>query len=328
MSQEPKKQEKLECPPCPPYPPNRTFDWRAILLIVLTASYFCFVFIVLFRFNQLSQALDDSTKALGGLTAGQLQLESKLDAVERSGEADKTALEEKLKELADRQTVISDQRNDVKAPFPLEEVMKSIVEIVCIDNQDKNTYYTASGTSIDLSGLILTNRHILISDDGSLIKYCGIGFTTDMSQAPSIDYIAATVAVHQQTDLALLKIMERVDKADLPKEFPAISLAGSAKAANALNLGDPVFIGGYPDIGAETFTFTQGVVSGRVGGNYIKTSALIDSGASGGAGFDSAGHYIGVPTAAAKGEIGGSLGYLIGADVVDEFMTEYARAKK
>jgi len=308
--------------------PRKPFGRRKVLLILLVVSFACFMGVVFVRFQQLNRVLEDSSKAMDNLVTSQQKLEGRLAEVERSGLADKTALEQKLKELSDRQTTISGKRNDVKAPFPLEVVMKSIVEIVCIDNKNKNTYYTASGTSIDLSGLIITNRHILVSDDGSLIKYCGIGFTTDMAEAPSIDYIASTVAVHQQTDLALLKILERVDKGALPKEFPAISLAGSAKAADALNMGDPVFIGGYPDIGAETFTFTQGVVSGRVGNNYIKTSALIDSGASGGGGFDSDGHYIGVPTAAAKGEIGGSLGYLIGADVVDKFMTEYEHSKK
>jgi S1-C subfamily serine protease len=50
---------------------------------------------------------------------------------------------------------------------------------------------------------------------------------------------------------------------------------------------------------------------------------LIDSGTSGGAAFDADGNYIGVPTAAVSGDIGGSLGYLIGADIVDKFLIDY-----
>jgi S1-C subfamily serine protease len=113
----------------------------------------------------------------------------------------------------------------------------------------------------------------------------------------------------------------------LPAEFPFLSLQDATKASDGLSLGDPIYIGGYPGIGADTFTFTQGVVSGRVGDELIKTSALIDSGTSGGAAFDSGGTYVGVPTAAAKGEIGGSLGYLIGANVIDRFIADFLAGK-
>ena len=65
------------------------------------------------------------------------------------------------------------------------------------------------------------------------------------------------------------------------------------------------------------------MVSGRVGDGLIKTSALIDSGTSGGAAFNADGRFIGVPTAAVRGDIGGSLGYLIGADVVDRFLQDF-----
>ncbi len=252
------------------------------------------------------------------------RLEERLQRYEQASLGDRTTFEERLKSLADRQTASEEQAKiPVLAPFPMEAVMRAIVEVVCIDNKDKDVYYTASGTVIDKSGLIVTNRHILVSSDDSLIGICGVGFTDDLEKPPRIEYVAKTAAVHKQADLAVLRIIDRMDRDALPSEFPAISLKEASQAAKDLNLGDPVFIGGYPDIGADTFTFTQGVVSGRLGNEYIKTSALIDTGASGGAGFDARGTYIGVPTAAAKGEIGGSLGYLIGADIVDAFIVDY-----
>ena len=210
----------------------------------------------------------------------------------------------------------------VEAPFRIEDVLPAIVEIICIDNNDQNTYYTGSGTVIDSAGFIVTNRHTLLSDDGSLIKFCGVGVTADPSSPPRVEFVAATVAIQQENDLALLRISERLDGAELPKAFSWISLLGSAEASLELRLGDEIFIGGYPGIGAETFTFTQGVVSGRVGERLIKTSALIDSGTSGGAAFDARGRYVGLPSAAARGKIGGSLGYLVGADAVDAFVRE------
>jgi S1-C subfamily serine protease len=296
---------------------------RAWLFIALGAAVFVFGAVILSKFTATSRQLEARLVAEERLLAEQRKLSERLDAVEVAGDEVKLALEKRIAELSAERRGGAEAPSPVKSPFPLEKVMGSIVEIVCIDNNDEDLYYTGSGTVIDKQGIIVTNHHILLSEDGSLIRYCGIGFTTDLQQAPNIGYIGRPTAIHKDTDLAILRITESVDDGQLPAEFPAITLDGSAAAASALNLGDPVYIGGYPDIGADTFTFTQGVVSGRVGPTFIKTSAIIDTGASGGAAFDSGGTYIGVPTAAARGEIGSSLGYLIGADVVDRFLADF-----
>ncbi len=211
----------------------------------------------------------------------------------------------------------------VETPFPLESVVPSLVKLVCIDNRDDKTFFTSTGTVIDESGLILTNSHALSSLDGSLIRYCGVGFTDDLRRAPMISYVAAVAAVHAEADLAILRITEHLDGRDLPAVFPAITLGDRALSFVSPLLGETVFIGGYPGIGAETLTFTQGVVSGHVGPDLIKTSALIDSGTSGGAVFDLRGRYIGVATAAVSGDIGGSLGFIVSAGVVDGFLDQY-----
>lgn len=272
----------------------------------------------------------ETQRGLGSETARlQRQLDRQLGEVRSERGAEIAAFETALRGITERQTATDERSNSTgsKSPFPIEKVLGSIVELVCIDNKDRDTYYTGSGTIIEKSGLIITNQHILVSEDDSLIRYCGIGFTSDLHDPPKIEYIGAAVAVHDGTDLALLRITEHLEGKDVPKEFPAISLDEAKEASLALNLGDPIYIGGYPGIGAETFTFTQGVVSGRVGTELIKTSALIDSGTSGGAAFDGNGRYVGVPTAAAKGDIGGSLGYLIGANIIDEFLADYAAGK-
>ncbi len=135
--------------------------------------------------------------------------------------------------------------------------------------------------------------------------------------------IAKTIGIDSDTDLAVLQITERLDGEQIQDKFSFLTVVGQSEVANSLKLGDAIYIGGYPGIGAETFTFTEGVVSGRVGQSLIKTSALIDSGTSGGAAFDIGGNFVGVPTAAIRGEIGGSLGYLIGADIVDSFLQDF-----
>jgi S1-C subfamily serine protease len=302
------------------------FHLRCALLIVAGSAFATFVGFVLLQFQGVQVLVEGQRGANADARRLQAQLDTRIRGVQAKDDDARLALETKLKDLESRQNDAEEQRKAsiAKAPFPIEGVMASIVEIVCIDNRNRDVYYTGSGTVIDKSGVILTNRHVLVSDDGSLIKLCGVGFTADLSAPPKIEYVASLRAEHDGTDLAVLRIDERLDKKGAPpKEFPSITLADARRSSVALDLGDPIFIGGYPGIGADTFTFTQGVVSGRVGTELLKTSALIDSGTSGGAAFDAAGRYVGVPTAAAKGDIGGSLGYLITGATVDSFLADY-----
>lgn len=316
-------------------PESKSVHWLrvhagAALRIALGASFAVFVSAIFLSFSSQGLLIEERKAAEQELASEQKTFDKRLAAMEVSNATVKRALEDRITVLSDKQleTNARDVGSPVRSPFPLEKVMRSIVEIICIDNVDQQTYYTGSGTVVDDGGTIVTNHHLLMSEDGSIIKYCGIGFTTDLQKPPDINYIAAVLAIHTDADLAILHITETVDETPLPMKFPAITLEGAAAASLALNLGDPVYIGGYPNIGADTFTFTQGVVSGRVGPTFIKTSAIIDTGASGGAAFDSGGRYIGVPTAAAKGEIGSSLGYLIGSDVVDTFLIDFYGKKR
>jgi S1-C subfamily serine protease len=299
---------------------------RRLLFVLLGVSAAVFAFVSVSR--SLLDHRDEAARveAESGMMAGQRLLSRRLTELQDQSRQDISELQSRISSLAgDQQTGAT---LGPAAPSPgIERVVGAIVELICIDNINRGVYYTASGTVVDKSGLIVTNRHTLRSADGSTIRYCGVGFTSDLREPPKVEYVAETHALHESSDLAILKISERLDGDAIPESFPAVSLIGSKDGTAALSLGDAVYIGGYPGIGAETFTVTEGVVSGRVGSELIKTSALIDMGTSGGAAFDSVGVFIGVPTAAAKGEIGGSLGYLIGADVVDGFLADYLAAK-
>jgi S1-C subfamily serine protease len=235
------------------------------------------------------------------------------------------ALSEKLAEIEGLQQQVRDSVG--RASFAADTVTSSLVEIICVDNADDEKYYTGSGAVIDKSGLIVTNQHVLISSDGTLMRVCGIGMTGDVSLPPKMKYLGRLAATDTDLDLALIKISESLDGSETPDEFSFIDLAGTGELAAGLRIGDPVFIVGYPGVGAETLTLTQGVVAGRVGSHLIKTSAFIDSGASGGGVFNAEGRYVGVPMAAARGDIGGSLGYLIGADAVDGFLRDFRAGK-
>jgi len=298
-------------------------DIRQALVFILGASFAVFLALSLWRLGMARRDSEERAAASADLERRQARLEQRLVKIEKNSEEDKAALEESIRQLVEKKETAPSAITAKGSPFPVEKTMKAVVELVCIDNNDKETYYTGSGTVVDSVGVIVTNQHILRSDDGSLIKFCGVGFTADIHNPPKIEFVAASRAVHKITDLAILQIIERLDGRPAPKEFPSISMDQTSESSLALSLGDAIYIGGYPGIGADTFTFTEGVVSGRVGTDLIKTSALIDSGTSGGAAFDADGNYIGVPTAAVSGDIGGSLGYLIGADIVDKFLIDY-----
>lgn len=298
-------------------------DIKQALIFVLGASFTVFLALFLWRLGVERHAAEERAAASADIERRQTRLEERLTRIEESNEADKAALEESISQLVEKQEAARPIVVSKGSPFSVENTLKAVVELVCIDNNDKETYYTGSGTVVDKGGVIVTNQHILRSDDGSLIKFCGVGFTSDIHKPPKIEFVAASRAIHKATDLAILQIIERLDGEPSPTEYPSLPMANTAETSRSLDLGDAIYIGGYPGIGADTFTFTEGVVSGRVGSDLIKTSALIDSGTSGGAAFDAEGTYIGVPTAAVSGDIGGSLGYLISADIVDKFLTDY-----
>jgi S1-C subfamily serine protease len=296
--------------------------FRTALLITLAAAALTFSGTVLV---DVATRGVDRRSAEADIAARQGDLEARLLRVEEQGKRAGMVLADLQKAVLAKDAGGATPRIDT--PFPLESVVPSLARLVCIDNKDDKTYFTSTGTIVDASGLILTNSHALSSLDGSLIGYCGVGFTDDLQTPPVITYVAKVAAIHKDADLALLQITERLDGKDLPEKFPAITLGDRGAGFVTPLLGATVFIGGYPGIGADTLTFTQGVVSGQVGEHLIKTSALIDSGTSGGAVFDLHGRYIGVATAAVAGEIGGSLGYIVSAGVVDSFLDDYYAGK-
>ncbi|MDD5251875.1 MAG: serine protease [Patescibacteria group bacterium] len=295
------------------------------LFFILGAAFFLLLATVFLRHVVVSEESRARQAAETDLRLQQRLLAKRLAQVEENDANDRRSLMEAL----DNNSLSSGNVGGLKAnaPFAAEKIIGAVAELICVDNVNRETLYTASGVVIDPAGVIVTNQHNLRSRDNSLIRICGVGFTDDLQKSPKIEYVAVTSALHKTADLAIIRITDRLDGGALPDEFPALSLKESAEAARVLNLGDAIYIGGYPSLGADTFTFTAGVVSGRVGAELIKTSALIDAGTSGGAAFDAAGRYVGMPTAAAKGEIGGSLGYLISAEVVTKFLDDYYALK-
>ena len=162
--------------------------------------------------------------------------------------------------------------------------------------------WTGSGTIISSDGLILTNQHVATDPDPAYRPdVLGIAITVRSDELPELRYLAEIRAVDFQLDLAVIQIATDLD--GRPVDVDDLNLTYvSLGDSDVLELGDVVQILGYPGIGGETITFTEGVVSGFTrergveGRAYVKTDATIAGGNSGGLAANQAGQIIGVPT--------------------------------
>lgn len=174
-----------------------------------------------------------------------------------------------------------------------------------------------SGTIISSDGFILTNNHVFDTSSlrdqvkksgGKLLEGKLVVLITKRSDEPPVASFVATGVINiPALDLAVLKIThdlsgQEIDASELNLSF--VPMGNS----DDLDLGDTINIFGYPGIGGDTITFTSGPVSGFArdpnveGRGWIKTSATIAGGNSGGTGVNDAGELIGVPTRGGAGE--------------------------
>jgi S1-C subfamily serine protease len=169
-----------------------------------------------------------------------------------------------------------------------------------------NVPWAGSGTIVDPAGLILTNYHV-VNENGEWNKLA-ILLTTRSDSPPEPAFLAEIAAKSPRLDLAVLRIVSDlkgrpVDPSTLG--LPTVELGD----ADTLEVGDELNIFGYPTIGGQTITYTQGRVAGfsiEEGVDYqrawIKTDATISGGNSGGTAVDEEGRLVGIPTQAGYGD--------------------------
>jgi S1-C subfamily serine protease len=191
---------------------------------------------------------------------------------------------------------------------------RAVVQISAIINLNGQLIegWTGSGTVISEDGLILTNAHVVLSDRFFEVVDLTVAITTEQDQPPVSMFYADVLQADNNLDLAVIKV--RSDLSGGPANFAALGIEPvKIGRAESLQLGDPIIILGYPGIGGETITLTRGEVSGFTSeapyGNraFIKTSATIAGGNSGGLAATPQGEIIGVPTQVGSGELKGAI---------------------
>ncbi len=182
---------------------------------------------------------------------------------------------------------------------------------------DDEVMGTCSGTILDNTGVILTNFHCVGQTDlygpdedfglshGELWHPNGIlivAINNDPRKLPVPTYLAQFVTGNPNQDVAVIKIVADIDgSTELPQNLPLVPavLADS----DTVDIGDEVTVIGYPGVGGDTVTLTDGKIAGFLDEDeddltdWLKTDALINGGNSGGSAVNEGGEVIGIPSA-------------------------------
>jgi S1-C subfamily serine protease len=187
--------------------------------------------------------------------------------------------------------------------YPYQQVVQIFAEVE-INGKDIDLW-SGSGSVISSDGLILTNAHVAFSDEYQ-VKRLRIGLTRQDDAPPEDMYYAEVVQIDADLDLAVIRIAYDLQGKMINRDslnLPFVTIGNS----DELQLGDSITILGYPGIGGETITLTQGEVSGFTAEKaygrraFIKTSATIAGGNSGGMTLNRELKLIGVPTQLGSG---------------------------
>ncbi|HTK44672.1 MAG TPA: trypsin-like peptidase domain-containing protein [Patescibacteria group bacterium] len=168
-----------------------------------------------------------------------------------------------------------------------------------------------SGVIYDQAGWILTNRHVVQTEDGSIASQ----LTVELKDGR--EFSGTVYGVDTLTDLAIVK----VDQTGLPA-------APTGKSAD-IKVGQLAIAIGSP-LGTYTSTVTTGIISATGRSidlsatshltNLIQTDAAINPGNSGGPLLDAAGQVIGINTAVERDSTG--IGFAIPIDIARPIMEQ------
>jgi S1-C subfamily serine protease len=212
----------------------------------------------------------------------------------------------------------------VAAPAAPADLVAATVQVILLRAADdlSSAYGAGSGTIISADGLILTNAHVAkpsanglnlrkadptpAIDPASLV----VAIVEDQAQPAVPRYYASVVAADGYLDAALIRIDRTIEGSPVAPgslSLPFLPMGDS----DALGIGDPLTVVGFPAIGFETISLSAGTVSGflsdpRVGDRaWLKTDTLVSQGNSGGLAANAAEELIGLPTWGLADDVGG-----------------------
>lgn len=183
-----------------------------------------------------------------------------------------------------------------------DRIVQSTVMLMPTGADGKIDGSLGSGSVISPAGYILTNYHVVGNTESRKVSdWILVRTVKFVDREPEPTYWGKVVAADPNLDLAVVRILETFDQKPVGGlNLPFVELGDS----NALTVGDPVFVFGFPGTGGGTLTYSGGSVSGFTGENtqgsgrqWIKHDAQTGPGNSGGGVFDEKGLLIGVNSA-------------------------------
>jgi S1-C subfamily serine protease len=179
---------------------------------------------------------------------------------------------------------------------------------------------SGSGSIVNARGLILTNFHVVGDPDTGKFhnaqRLVDVAITKWPNGEAEWRYQATPVEWDTALDLAVLRITADLGGRPLSGNLslPTVPLGDS----DALNFGDHLEALGYPGIGGESLTVTEGTVAGfdppTGRREWIKSNVEVNRGNSGGMAIDDKGRLVAVPsevlTDSPGGRTIGKLSYL------------------
>lgn len=155
---------------------------------------------------------------------------------------------------------------------------------------------------------ILTNAHVIQGrDTNAPTGYYEICISSSFRTIPYCTTEARLIAYDDILDIALLELRDAL-------HVPPVSIDPTI---DGVKMGQDVIMYGYPMIGGDTITRTEGKVAGFMNGVY-KIDGSIDHGNSGGGAFDRSLRLIGIPFAVSSDN--GVIGYIIPIDSIAKFL--------
>lgn len=204
-----------------------------------------------------------------------------------------------------------------------------VVQVISYSRDASGSYTMlgwGSGSIIDSSGNIITNNHVVDDGKGGISDEFSICVTEASNTPPRCYLTASLVSRDAEMDIAVL----RIDPTDISGQTVSFSSLPvlPVNYAYVPETGDTVIARGYPWVGSNTITDTQGVISGTAEYNnftYIKTDALIAGGNSGGPLLVD-GSLVGVNTFLVGGFFDPALGYALSIAEAEMMITSSQQA--
>lgn len=196
-----------------------------------------------------------------------------------------------------------------QSPRKQTRVLSSVVRVIT----EKTS---GSGTLLNREGYFLTNYHVVKDTRVQLIL-----FSKDPRKSPEKYFFTKIASRDNNLDLAVLQIVSPIEGASMDDLSPI-----RPGKSSSLKIDDEIHIYGYPGVGGDTITSTQGVISGfwEDYPYWIKTDANISSGNSGGGAFNLKGEFIGVPTAGAVDpRMRSQIGMIMPVDSIKKYISGY-----